>query len=202
METGRKQSRKRLCLLHRVTYHTRARTETTWSASGCCHRCRHAPRHLEAFSFQVLSIWLVPECNGGQWQKTYIYIISHNNNNTNCKNQQVTIKCTCSSYCRLCWFCPSSLLFTQWSVQHFEILSDFLSFFIKSPLHHWQWCVISVSAVFPNSRPSHGITKGSRGVTSDTDRHMLERHWELSIYREKESDRETWSLSAQPRLVN
>lgn len=62
-----------------------------------------------------------------------------------------------------------------------------LSFFpTEGPLHHWQWCVISVSAMFPNSRPSHGITKGSRGVTSDTDRHMLEGHWELSIHREKE----------------
>lgn len=81
-------------------------------------------------------------------------------------------------------------------------LNAFLSFFlfphwIEPLLHGWQCYVISVSRMFPNSRPSHTVTKGSRGVTSDTDRHMLEDTG--SCPSAEGSDRETWrGLSVQP----
>lgn len=125
METGRNQSRKRLCLLHRVTYHTRTRTETTWNASGCCHRCRHAPRHLQAFSFQVPSIWLVLKKDSIKKKA-----------NNDCKGQQVTIKCMLLYVLQIVGFCcrfsPSSLLLTQWGVHHFWMLTVSLSSPLKT----------------------------------------------------------------------
>lgn len=92
-------------------------------------------------------------------------------------------------------FSPFRLI--RWSAS--KCFSSFFLFphWIEPLLHHWQCYVISVSRMFPNSRPSHTVTEGSRSVTSDTDRHMLEDTG--SCPSAKGSDRETWrGLSAQP----